>query len=152
MKPRSRRVPPVAAAMMLTAALVAVAPLAARACTIDNKPTAFANGARAVHWPVPKKWNQAVALTYTPFAFVGHFRVGAPVRFAEAKRELRFVLPAGSLRHAIQWRFGDGKRALGWSVAHRFTHPGVYRVYVDAYYTFLHHYYSFDLVRIVVTR
>ncbi len=138
------------ALLLVPPLLVTLAPRETQACTIDGKPTAFANGRQAVLSPPPRRWTEAAVRTYVQFSFPSAYRAHAAVHLTESRTLLRSVLPAQSLRHALEWEFGDGTHVTGWTVTHSYARPGVYRVLVKAYYNWLHRYYSFDMVRIVV--
>jgi hypothetical protein len=121
----------------------------AQACTIDGKPTAFADRHRAMPSATPA--TVATIRTYVPFYFPGSFHTARLIHFAEARPELTAVLPLSAMRYRLRWNFGDGTATDGWAVVHRYAHPGVYRVIVAAYYDWLRKYYPFDKVRIDVT-
>lgn len=129
-------------------ALLILAPVVASACTLDGKATAFANGSRAAL--TRTKLTTAIAPTWAPFSFRGHYRAGAAIRFSEDQKQLSGVLPAAVAHSPWRWDFGDKTRANGKSVTHRYTHPGTYRVIVSVYYPSWHQYYAFDEIRIAV--
>ena len=121
----------------------------AQACTVDGKPTALADGKLAVR--VPSQPAAASARTWAPFAFPGRYHAGTLIRFAENAVARRSVLSWEAANKPWRWEFGDGTHATGWSVTHRYTHPGTYRITVFAYYPAFHRSYSFDAVQIVTS-
>jgi hypothetical protein len=120
------------------------------ACDIDGKATAFANGARAVLSHVT--FTLKTARTWALFSFPGRYRARTLIRFTEDRTQLRYALPADSLRHTVRWDFGDGTHAMGWAVTHRYAHAGLYRITVKALYSTWHQYFPFDNVRISIAR
>lgn len=137
---------------LITAVALGIQVGSAAGCTIDGKATAYANGLRA---NVTRGVFSSVAVrTWAPFSFVGRFNVRGPIRFSEDNAELKRVLPAAATAAHRPWRwdFGDGTLATGWSASHRYAHPGAYRISVDAYYPSWRRYFSFDLVRLIVSR
>jgi chitodextrinase len=139
-----------AGALALAATVALTAPQTAQACTIDGKPTAFADGSRAVLSHV--KLTVATARTWAPFAFRRPYHAHAAIRLTEDRAQLRHVLPSDSMQRAWRWDFGDRTQASGWTVAHRYAHPGSYRITVSAYYPAFHQYFTMDTVRITITR
>lgn len=138
-------------ASAVTIVAIYAATAIAVACTIDGKATAFANHKLAVL--TRGKLTTASVPTWAPFSFPGRYRAGATITLTEDQAQLRRVLPpeATTTHRAWRWEFGDGTHATGWTVSHRYAHPGTYRISVDAYYPSWHQYFSFDLVRIVVS-
>jgi hypothetical protein len=94
----------------------------------------------------------ATARTWAPFSFRSQYHAHTSIRLAEDRPELRRVLPSDSMQRAWRWDFGDRTHALGWTIAHRYAHPGTYRITVSAYYPTFHQYFSFDTVRITITQ
>jgi chitodextrinase len=139
-----------AGALALVATIILTAPQAAHACTIDGQPTAFADGSRAV--PSHLKLTVTTARTWAPFSFRNAYHARAAIRLTEDRAQLRRVLPPDTMQRAWRWEFGDGTHATGWTVSHRYGHPGAYRINVAAYYPTFHQYFSFDTVRITITR
>lgn len=136
---------------ILGAALAGVTamPLAAQACTIDGKATAFANG----HLAIRTTFTPQTMRTWALFSFPGRYRAGAMVRFSEDKASLRNVLASEAMKSPWRWEFGDGTHATGWTVTHLYAHAGIYRIFVAAYYGASSHQYGpFDSLRLVVTR
>lgn len=116
------------AGVFLAGAALAAGPV--QACTVDGRPSAFVDGVRAVI--------TRGAPTVATYAWWAHFtfprsaRVGRIVRFNEDVALLRRVLPSDWLRHPWRWHYGDGAVASGDTSYHRYTHPGHYKVQVDA--------------------
>lgn len=121
-----------------------------RACTIDGQPTALADGRRAL--PTRDTVTAATVRTWAPFSFPGSYHAHAVIRLTEDRVQLRAALPPEALQRAWLWEFGDGTHTVGWSVAHRYGHPGRYRITVAAYYPTWHSAIAFDAVRIVIAR
>ncbi len=119
---------------LVAAATFAVAG-SAQACALDNKPSAYANGALSV---VTRSAPTAASFSWwAHFSFPHVLRVGERVTFRENDAQVRKALPA-SLRHsryAWRWRFGDGASEIGDRVSHVYRHPGHYKVSVDVYGT-----------------
>ena len=135
-------------ALIVLSAIALTAPPTAGACTIDGKPTALANGSRAVLSHVT--FTLGTARTWALFSFPGRYRAHALIRFTEDRGQLRYALPADALRHTVRWDFGDGTHAVGWAVTHRYAHAGIYRITMNAYYSIWHRYFPFDNVRISI--
>jgi PKD domain len=133
---------------MLAVALVS--PHGTNVCDIDGKPTAVADGARAVLSHVT--FTLKAARTWALFSFPGRYHARTPIRFPEERGQLQYALPPDSLRHTVRWDFGDGTHAMGWAVTHRDAHAGIYRITVNAYYSTWHRYFPFDNVRIRIAR
>jgi chitodextrinase len=139
------------AGALTLAAIALTAPQTTQACTIDGKPTAYADGSRAVLSHV--KLTVATARTWAPFSFHSAYHARTAIRLTEDRAQLRGVLqPDDAMQRAWSWEFGDGTHATGWTVTHRYAHPGAYRITVSAYYPTFHQYISFDKVRITITR
>ncbi len=119
----------------------------ARACAFDGKPSAFADGRRAVLDTAPP--GPATAAWWARFAFAQAFHTGQRIVFNEDDAQVRPVLPAADLRRGWRWRFGDGGSQLGDQTAHRYARPGHYRISVDAYFA---HYgwQPFDTITITI--
>jgi hypothetical protein len=139
-----------AGALALVTTITLTAPRAAHACTIDGQPTAFADGSRAV--PSHVKLTVTSARTWAPFSFRSPYHAHAAIRLTEDRAQLRRVLPSDAMHQAWRWDFGDRTHARGWTVAHRYAHPGTYRITVSAYYPDFHQYFTMDTVRITITR
>jgi PKD domain len=140
----------VAAPLVLMLAIALVSAHGTNACDIDGKPTAFADGNRAVLSHVT--FTLKAARTWALFSFPGRYRARALIRLTEDRAQLRQALPPDSLRHTLRWEFGDGTHAPGWAVTHRYAHAGIYRLTVHAYYSTWHQYFPFDNVRISIAR
>jgi len=121
----------------------------ARACTFDGKPSAFADGRRAVLDTAPP--GPATSAWGARFAFAQAFRTGQRVVFHEDDAQVRPVLPAADLHRGWRWRFGDGGGQPGDQVTHRYDRPGHYKISVDAYFA---HYgwQPFDTIAITIKR
>jgi PKD domain len=137
-------------ALALAAAIALTAPQTTHACTIDGKPTVFADGSRAVLSHV--KLTDATARTWAPFSFRNQYHAHASIRLSEDRAQLRGVLSSDALQRAWRWDFGDRTNVTGWTVTHRYAHPGTYRITVAAYYPTFHQYFTMDTVRITITR
>jgi chitodextrinase len=138
------------AGALTLAAIALTTPQPMQACTIDGKPTAFADGSRAVVSHV--QLTVATARTWAPFSFRSAYHARAAIRFTEDRVQLRGVLqPDDAMQRAWRWEFGDGTHATGWTVTHRYAHPGAYRITVAAYYPTFHQYFTMDTVRITIT-
>lgn len=122
---------PVVFGLVVGASLAAAS--SAQACMLDNKPSAYANGVRAV---ITK--GAPTAATYAwwaHFAFPHSLRVGQRVVFREDDAQVRKALPS-LLRHSPRpwrWRFGDGQSVVGDHPAHAYRRPGRYKVLVQVY-------------------
>jgi len=144
---RPRRL--IIASTVLEALLLALAlePGAAAACVIDNTASLSANGVRATPTTAtpsgPGPWAQ--------FTVGKAFASGAPVQFAELHSDLVRSLAPATLAAPFRWAFGDGATALGHVTAHRYVHPGFYRLTVYGFAQRTHSWFPFDnvLVRIV---
>ncbi len=129
----------------LAASLIAIA----AACTIDGKPSAFANGVRAVIYT-----QAPTAATYSwwaRFAFPRAVRVGQRVALHEDDAQVRKVLPLADLRKSWRWEFGDQSSMVGDRVTHVYTRPGKYKIAVEAYFS-TYGWQAFDSVTITVRR
>ena len=116
----------------LAAGLVSIVSMTTSACTIDDKPSAFANNIRAV---LTKQ--APTAATYgwwARFAFPRAFRVDQPIAFHENDGQVRPLLPLADLKRSWRWEFGDKTAQVSDRVTHRYQHPGTYKVSVDAYF------------------
>jgi hypothetical protein len=138
------------ALILFVAGLCAAPQGVGHACTIDGQPTALADGRRAVF--TQDAATAATVRTWAPFSFPDSYHIYAVIRLTEDRAQLRTVLPPEARQRAWLWRFGDGTHMVGWTVAHRYGHPGRYRIIVEAYYPTWHSYVAFDAVRIVLVR
>jgi PKD domain len=133
----------------LAAGLVSIVSMTTSACTIDGKPSAFANNIRAVlyqHAPTP-----ATYAWWARFAFPRAFRVGQHIAFHENDAQVRPLLPLADLKRSWRWEFGDKTAQVGDRVTHRYQHPGKYRVSVDAYFP-KYGWEAFDSITITIQR
>ena len=76
-----------AGALALVTTITLTAPQTAQACTIDGKPTAFADGSRAVVSHV--KLTVATARTWALFSFRNPYHAHAAIRLTEDRAQLR---------------------------------------------------------------
>jgi len=149
-----KRLPSAATALILAPLgllLGAISPAShsASACTLDGKPTAFADGRRAIL--TTERDTQLNMRTWAPFSFPDLYRARAAVLLSEDRGALGRVLPRQSFAHPWKWTFGDRTAAFGWTIAHHYARTGTYRITVAAYYPMWQEYIPFDTVRIVVT-
>lgn len=122
----------------------------ARACTIDLKPTALADGVLAR--PNQQQPTSAAQLAvWTPFVFPRSYKTHAPVTLTEDRRKLARVLVPAALRRPWRWTFTDGTShaadqtvIYGWTIRHTFAHPGQWRAAVAAYDTDTRQWYPLD--------
>jgi hypothetical protein len=84
-----------AGALALVATIALTALRTAHACTIDGKPTAFADGSRAV--PSHVTLTVANARMWAPFSFRSQYHAHTSIRLAEDRPQLRRVLPSDSM-------------------------------------------------------
>lgn len=122
----------------------------ARACTIDGKPSAFANDDRAVIYSKPP--TEATYAWWARFAFPRAFHVGQRIAFREDDAQVRKVLPSmADVSRSWRWDFGDKTAQEGDRATHSYARAGRYKVAVDAYF----HGYgweAFDTITITVKR
>jgi hypothetical protein len=133
----------------LAASLASIASTTTSACTIDGKPTAFANTIQAVLYkqaPTP-----ATYAWWARFAFPQAFRVGQPIAFHENDAQVRPLLPLADLKRSWRWEFGDKTAQVGDRVTHRYQHAGNYKVSVDAYFP-KYGWEAFDSITITIQR
>jgi hypothetical protein len=136
-------------ALALAASLASIAPLATSACTIDGRPSAFANNMRAVlytHAPTA-----ATYVWWARFAFPRAFRVGQRITFHENDAQVRPLLPLADLKRSWRWQFGDQTAQVGDRVTHRYQRPGKYKVSVEAYFP-RYGWAAFDSITIALQR
>ncbi len=120
-------------AAALAAVLLAGAGGYASACTLDGKPSAFANGVRAVTYT--KAPTPATYAWWARFAFPVAFHTGQQITFREDDAQVRKVLPSlADLHRSWRWRFGEGKPVIGDQASHVYRHAGRFRVSADAYF------------------
>ena len=139
------------AGLALSSALVATLTTSrpATACTLDGKATAFADGSRAVL--TSGSYTPAAGRIWAPFRFAPIYHARTAITLSEDRRALQRALPPEGLGRAWRWDLGDGARAVGWTVTHRYAHPGAYRITVSSYYPSWHQYFQFDSVRIMIS-
>ena len=148
---------PLGVAGFLTCGLIAGG-ATARACTIDLKPTALADGVLAR--PNQQQPTSTAQLTvWAPFVFPRSYKAHASVTLTEDRRKLARVLVPAALRRPWRWTFTDGtSRAAGqtvvcgWTIRHTFTHPGQWRADVDAYDTDTRQWYPLDQLSLRIQR
>jgi len=117
------------------------------ACTVDGKPSAYADGAGAVR--VNTAPTTQTYAWWASFAFPTPFGVGKPVTFYENDAQIRPILPLADLSRPWRWSFGDGSAAIGDRVTHHYAHFGRYKMQVEAY--FAHNgWLAFDTITAVV--
>ena len=136
-------------ALGLAAGLMSVVSRTTSACTIDGKPSAFANDIGAVlyqHPPTP-----ATYAWWARFAFPRAFRVGQHIAFRENDTQVRPLLPLADLTRSWRWEFGDKTAQVGDRVTHRYQHPGRYKVSVEAYFP-TYGWEAFDSITITIQR
>lgn len=121
----------------------------AAACTLDGKATALADGRRAVL--TSAAYTPAAGRVWAPFRFALTYRARVTITLTEDRQALQRALPPEALGHPWRWDLGDGARAAGWTVAHRYARPGVYRIAVWYYYPSWRRYFQFDSVRITIS-
>ncbi len=122
---------------------------AAHACTIDGKPSVFANGTRAVIYKgVP---TAATYATWAHFAFPRAFRAGQRILLKEDDALMRTVLPQADLSRSWRWHLGDGTVQTGDTAAHAYRRAGKYKATVDAYFKG-YGWQQFDSVTVTVHR
>lgn len=104
----------------------------AHACTLDQKPSIFADGRLARINTHPPTTQQAFA-TWTYFYVPGSFAAGKAIALSEDRRDVARTLTAEAMRQPWGWQFGDGRVAYGWSVRHAYARAGRWRVRVFAW-------------------
>ena len=129
--------------------LIGAAP--ARACALDSRPSAFADGQRdRVNTQAPTTAGQLAA--WTTFVFAHPYPARHHIVFTEDRREVALSLTAAAMRRPWRWGFGDGHTVDGWTVRHAYVRPGQWRITVDAYNPGTRRWYNFDVVTITVRR
>ena len=122
----------------------------AQACTLDQKPSASADGHLAgINRSTPTTQEQLAAWSY--FAFPRPFQVGTTVVLTEDRREVARTLVPSAMRQPWGWLFGDGSSATGWTVRHAYTRPGPLRISVYAYDPAIGRWTLFDQVTITIS-
>lgn len=124
---------------------------AVRGCSLDNKPSVYADGQLAgINPTVPL--TSAQLATWAFFAFPRTFRARTAVILTENRREVAQTLIPAAMRRPWRWRFGDGQSAFGWTVRHRYARAGSWRIGVDAFDPGTKKWYNFDQVLIRISR
>ena len=130
---------------------LAAGPVAARACSLDNKPSAYADGQLdRVNTQVPT--TSAALAAFTPFVFARGYPVRHTITLTENRREVAATLVAEAMRRPWHWELGDGHTAYGWTVRHAYSRPGHYRIVVDCYYPPQKRWIAFDQITLTVRR
>lgn len=123
----------------------------AQACTVDARPSAYADRQRdRLNTQVPT--TAAQQADWSPFVFPGRYRVRRAISLTEDRREVARSLVPAALRRPWRWHFGDGRVADGWTVRHAYAHAGSWRILVAAYDPGTRQWYTFDQITIVVQR
>lgn len=110
-------------------AAIAATPLGAHACAIDGYASLRVDGVPAMHTSAPPAPGRA----WAPFTAAQAVAAGQDVRLGEQAADLARSLPAAWLAAPYRWSFGDGSRAAGRTVAHRYARPGLYVLRVSAF-------------------
>ena len=125
-------------------------PAVARACALDSRPSAYADGQRdRVNTQVPTSSAQRAG--WAPFMFARSYPVRRAIVLTEDRREVARTLTAAAMRRPWRWAFGDGQVAYGWTVRHDYAHPGHWRISVDAYDPGTRQWYNFDQIVITIS-
>ncbi len=140
-----RVLPPI----ILVAALGSVVGSPAQACSLDGKPSAYADGVPAV--VVHTIPTVATYAWWAHFAFPRAFRAAQRLRLNEDDRAIRTLLPSSALRRPWRWRFGDGNAQIGDRVTHIYRRPGRYKLSVEAYFP-SYGWQAFDTITVTVRR
>jgi hypothetical protein len=136
-------------ALLLVAGCILGVSGPARACALDSRPSAYADGQLdRVNAQAPT--TAAQLATWTAFVFARSYPVRRAIVFTEDRREVARTLVPAALRRPWRWRFGDGHTAYGWTVRHAYARPGRWRIQVDAYLPSTRQWYSFDQVTVTV--
>jgi hypothetical protein len=138
-------------AVLAPAALALSGAAAARACALDSKPSAYADGVLVtVNNSTPT--TSAQLTTWAYFVFPRSFAAHRAITLTENRREVAKTLVAAAMRRPWRWHFGDGKIAYGWTVRHSYAAAGRYRIVVDAYLPQTKQWYYFDQAIITIRR
>jgi len=127
---------------------MALAPLPATACAIDNVASVYANGARATLTTTAA----SPGALWAPFTFGQAVAAAAPVRLDESRADLLRSLDSATVAAPYRWTFGDGTGAtLGHVVTHRYARPGLYLIGVEGFDGQTRRWFPFDkaLLRVV---
>jgi len=129
-----------------------------QACTIDQRPSASANGALA-RLNLQQPTTAAQLAVWAPFVFARSYAPRQTIALTEDRAQLAHVLVPRAMQRPWRWSFTDGSShtayntiAYGWTVQHTFAHPGQWQVSVDAYDPISKKWYPFDQVAIVIRR
>jgi hypothetical protein len=125
--------------------------LQARACTLDQRPSALADGRLAVA-NQQTVTNSALLAVWAPFVFPQHFSTRRTVTLWENRAEVARSLTDAAMRTPWRWQFGDGAVSYGWTVHHRWARAAEWRIDVAAYDPGTKRWYSFDQVDVQVAR
>ena len=140
---------PCAAVALFAVCVVVVTP--ALACTLDSRPSAYADG--QIDRPNPALPTSGAQLaSWSPFVFASTVRMHRTVTLTENRREVARSLTAAAMRRPWRWGFGDGHTAYGWTVRHAYARPGRWRITVDAYDPGTRQWYNFDKIILTVQR
>ena len=121
----------------------------AGACSLDGKPSAYANGVPAV--VVHTAPTVATYVWWAHFAFPRSFHAGQHIQLHEDDATIRKLLPPAATRRPWRWRFGDGDSVIGDRVTHLYHRPGRYKLAVEAYFP-TYGWQQFDTITVTVYR
>ena len=125
-------------------------PTMARACALDSRPSAYADGHRdRLNTQAPTTAAQLAG--WAPFVFARTYPARRAIVLTENRREVARSLTAAAMRRPWRWEFGDGQVAYGWTVRHAYAYPGRWRISVDAYEPGTRQWYTFDQVVITIS-
>ncbi len=140
-----------ALALLASACAGGIVVTPASACSLDNRPSVYANGALARANPqIPT--TAAQLASWSPFVFARSYQTRHTITLTENRSEVARSLRATAMRRPWRWTFGDGHSAYGWTVRHAYTRAGHWRIAVDAYDPGTRQWYNFDQVIITVRR
>lgn len=138
-------------AVIVTIAMVAVTHMAtvseAAACTVDGKPSAYANGVGAVL--VKTAPTAQTYAWWARFAFSTPFHAGKTITFYENDAQVKPILPLADFSRSWRWSFGDGSTAVGDRAAHQYAHAGRYKMQVEAYFS-RQGWLAFDTITVII--
>jgi hypothetical protein len=133
--------------LVVVPALALVAAPAAQACSIDGIASLSENGNIANRSDAPA--SGANVRGWAPFTLLAA-APGDVVHLAENTSKLIGTLPAWAFARPFQWRFDDGAKAAGTSVAHRFTALGWHSFSVNYYWPDRKRWVQFDSARLQI--